>query len=311
MVLRDEGVIPPAGRPRAVQLMAHTTRAMPRLQRKSFANPDHVRHFERGRLELTQLDETTVGRFVFEPGWRWSHDVGPIVGTRSCQNRHVGYVMTGTLHVVMDDGTELDIGAGDSYEIPPGHDAWVNGDLAWESVEFTSARVFGESPDDTGERVLATVLFTDIVGSTAQLEHHGDALWQRLVLEHNDRIRAQIDRFRGRELNTTGDGFLILFDGAARAVRAASAMIDSIHDTGLEIRAGLHTGEVETVGGQARGVAVHAAARVAALAGPSEILISATTRDLLDGSGLAFEDRGAHELKGLTGPRGIFALVRP
>jgi class 3 adenylate cyclase len=284
---------------------------MPRLQRKSFANPDQVRRFENGRLDLVGLDETTVGRFIFDPGWRWSQDVAPIVGTRSCQNRHVGYVMSGTLHVIMDEGTELEVRAGDAYEIPPGHDAWVVGDESWESVEFTSARVFGESPDDTGERVLATVLFTDIVGSTAMLEQQGDAVWRRLVLEHNDRIRAQIDRFRGRELNNTGDGFLVVFDGAARAVRAAAGMVDAMDGFGLEIRVGLHTGEVELVGGQARGVAVHAAARVTALAGPSEILVSATTRDLLDGSGLSFEDRGAHELKGLTGPRGIFALLRP
>lgn len=284
--------------------------AMPRLQRKNFAHPDQVRQFEHGRLELGQLDETTIGRFVFEPGWRWSNDVGPIVGTRSCQNRHVGYVMAGTLHVVMDDGTELDIRVGDAYEIPPGHDAWVDGDANWESVEFTSARIFGESPEDTGERVLATVLFTDIVGSTALLEQHGDALWRRMVLEHNDRIRGQIDRFRGRELNNTGDGFLVLFDGAARAVRAAAGMIDSMEGFGLQVRAGLHTGEVEVVGGQPRGVAVHAAARVAALAAADEVLVSATTRDLLDGSGLMFEDRGTHELKGLSGARGIFALVR-
>lgn len=283
---------------------------MPRLQRKNFSRPDQVRQFDHGRLELGQLDETTIGRFVFEPGWRWSRDVGPIVGTVSCQNRHVGYVMSGTLHVVMDDGTELDIRQGDAYEIPPGHDAWVAGDSNWESVEFTSARIFGESPEDSGERVLATLLFTDIVGSTSLLEQHGDALWRRMVLEHNDRIRGQIDRFRGRELNNTGDGFLVMFDGAARAVRAAGAMIDVMEGFGLQIRAGLHTGEVEVVGGQPRGVAVHAAARVAALAGAGEVLVSATTRDLLDGSGLTFEDRGAHELKGLTGARGIFALAR-
>ena len=283
---------------------------MPRLQRKNFSRPDQVRQFEHGRLELGQLDETTIGRFVFEPGWRWSSAIGPIVGTASCQNRHVGYVMSGTLHVVMDDGTEMDLLEGDAYEIPPGHDAWVDGDANWESVEFTSARIFGESPEDTGERVLATVLFTDIVGSTSLLEQHGDALWRRMVLEHNDRIRSQIDRFRGRELNNTGDGFLVLFDGAARAVKAAAAMIDSMDGFGLQIRAGLHTGEVEVVGGQPRGVAVHAAARVAALAEAGEVLVSATTRDLLDGSGLTFEDRGAHELKGLTGARGIFALHR-
>ena len=260
-------------------------------------------------MELIELDETAVGRFIFEPGWRWSTDVAPIVGTRSCQNRHVGYVISGLLHVAAEDGTNLEIRAGDAYEIPPGHDAWVVGDEAWDTVEFTSARTFGASPEDSGERILATVLFTDIVGSTGILEQRGDALWRRLVLEHNDRIRVVIDRFRGREISTTGDGFLAVFDGAARAVRAAASMGEAVRELGIEIRAGLHTGEVEIVGGQARGVAVHAAARVAALAGPQEVLVSGTTHDLLEGSGLVFEDRGSVELKGLTGARQIFVLL--
>ncbi|MEA2608367.1 MAG: hypothetical protein QOJ75_610 [Chloroflexota bacterium] len=283
---------------------------MPRLQRKSFDHPDSVRRFEHGRIEIIELDETAVGRFIFAPGWRWSNDVAPIVGTSSCQNRHVGYAMSGLLHVAMDDGTNLEIRGGDAFEIPPGHDAWVVGDEGWDTVEFTSARVFAVGPDDSGERTLATILFTDIVGSTARLEKDGDAVWRRLVLEHNERIRTVIDRFRGREMATTGDGFLALFDGAARAVRAAAAMGDAVRDLGLEIRAGVHTGEVEIVGGQARGVAVHAAARVAAHAGPGEVLVSGTTHDLLDGSGLVFEARGSVELKGLTGARPIFALRR-
>ncbi|MFI5225612.1 MAG: adenylate/guanylate cyclase domain-containing protein [Candidatus Limnocylindrales bacterium] len=282
---------------------------MPRLQRKSFDQPDQVRRFEHGRLELVQLDETTVGRFVNGPGWRWSTDVQPIVGTRSCQNRHVGFVISGSLQVMMDDGTELLIQAGDAYEIPPGHDAWT-GDDGFDSVEFASARTFAVSPDDEAERILATILFTDIVGSTAILEERGDAMWSRLLLEHNARIRAELDRYRGREIVTTGDGFLAVFDGAARAVRAADAMTRAVRDLAIEIRAGLHTGEVELDGGQARGVAVHAAARVAALAGPGDVLVTGTTRDLLDGSGLQFESRGTAELKGLTGERAIFALAR-
>lgn len=119
-----------------------------------------------------------------------------------------------------------------------------------------------------------------------------------------------IDRFRGRELATLGDGFLALFDGAAKAVRAAAAMDPAVADLGVHVRAGVHTGEVVIAGGQARGVAVHAAARVAALARPGEVLASGTTHDSLEGSGLTFEFRGAHELKGLTGARTIFALVR-
>ena len=283
---------------------------MPRLQRKMFATPDEVRRFSNGRVEIVRLDETAIGRFVYEPGFRWSKDVAPVAGTASCQHRHVGYAMGGHLQVLMDDGTMLELHAGEAFEIPPGHDAWVVGDEAWDSVEFTSARTFAENKDDAGQRVLATILFTDIVGSTAMLETVGDAAWRRLVLDHNDRIRVEIDTFRGREMATTGDGFLAIFDGAARAVRCAAAIEGAVVDLGIRVRAGLHTGEVEVVGGQARGVAVHAAARVAALADAGEVLVSGTTRDLLDGSGLRFESRGSVALKGLSGERPIFALAR-
>ena len=283
---------------------------MPRLQRKSFVAPDQVRTFAHGRMDVVNLDETTIGRYHFEAGWRWSRDVAPIVQTDSCQNRHVGFVVGGHLHVVMDDGTELDIVAGDAFEIPPGHDAWVVGDETWDTVEFTSARIFGLGPTESDDRHLATVMFSDIVDSTATLARSGDHAWQRLLLQHNDAVRDALDRFRGREVGTTGDGFLALFDGAARAVRCAAAMIDAVRPLGIEIRVGLHTGEVAMTGGQARGLAVHAAARVAALAGPSEVLVSGTTHDLLDGSGLVFQDRGRHELKGLEGPRPVFALVQ-
>lgn len=288
----------------------HHRRSVPRLQRKNFATPDQVREFLTGRLELVTLDELAVGRFVLRPGWRWSKDVAPIAGTRSCQHRHVGYTISGSLEVRMDDGTKLVIGAGDAYEIPPGHDAWVPGDEPWDSVEFSSAHAFGLSPDELGERVLATILFSDIVDSTALLERLGDHAWAGLLHEHNVRIRAAIDRFRGREIGSAGDGFLALFDGAARAVRAAAAMDPAVADLGLRVRVGIHTSEVEIVGGQARGVGVHAAARVASLAGPGDVLVSGTTRDLLDGSGLSLESRGEHELKGLSGARPIFALRR-
>ena len=282
---------------------------MPRLQRKSLASPDLVRPFTYGHVDVVNLDETAVARFTWEPGWRWSKDVKPVVKTNSCENRHVGYVTSGTLHVQMDDGTELEIHTGDAYEIPPGHDAWIVGDETFNAVEFASAAIFGVQPDEDAS-VLATILFTDIVDSTARLSRIGDAAWRRVVVDHNQVMRKKLDRFRGREMGTTGDGFLALFDGAARAVRCAQAMTAAVRDLDLEIRAGLHTGEVAIVGGQARGLAVHAAARVAGLAGPGEVLVTGTTRDLLDGSSLRFEDRGEKELKGLDGVRRIFALVR-
>jgi class 3 adenylate cyclase len=281
---------------------------VPHLQRKGFSTPDEVREFTHGIVEVVQLGESAFGRFKFRPGWKWSIDVGPIAGTRSCQHRHLGYTISGSLHVKMDDGLELTIGPGDAYEIPAGHDAWVVGDEPWDSIEFTSARIFGVSPDALGERLLATILFSDIVDSTIMLDRLGDHAWANLLQDHNARVRNSIDRYRGREMATLGDGFLALFDGPARAVRAAAAMHGAMQDLGLSLRIGIHTGEVEIVGGQARGVAVHTAARVSALAGIGDVLVSATTHDLLDGSGLEFEHRGEHELKGLRGPRAIYRL---
>jgi len=283
---------------------------MPRLQRKGFGGPDEVRRFPNGIVEIINLDEIAVSHFVFQPGWNWSTDVAPIAGTKSCQHRHIGYTISGRLGVRMDDGTTLRIGPGEAYEIPPGHLAWVEGDAPWESVEFTSGHTFAKSSEDLGGRVLATIVFSDICDSTVVLERVGDTEWTHVVREHNERIRTVIDRFHGREIATLGDGFLALFDGAANAIMAAAAMDPAVADLGIHVRAGVHTGEVTIVGGQARGIAVHAAARVAALAGPGEVLASGTTHDLLDGSGLSFEFRGAHELKGLSGARPIFALMR-
>lgn len=283
---------------------------MPRLQRKNFITPDEVRKFATGRVDIVTLDESAMGHFVFQPGWRWSKDVAPIVNTQCCQHRHLGYTISGRLEVCMNDGTKMVIGPGDAYEIPPGHDAWVVGDEPWDSVEFASAHAYGAPPEQLGERVLATILVSDIVGSTKVLERVGDHAWAELLRDHNGRIRAAIGRFRGREIDSAGDGFLALFDGATMAVSAATLMDPSVAELGIRVRVGIHTGEIETGGGKARGVAVHAAARVASLGGPGDVLISGTTHDLLDGSGLCFDSRGEHELKGLSGARPIFALKR-
>src|SRR6185369_3074668 len=169
-----------------------------------------------------------------------------------------------------------------------------------------SGRTYGASQEELGERTLATILFSDIVDSTSILERLGDRAWAELLEKHNITVRAAIDQFRGREMATLGDGFLALFDGPARAVRAAASMDSAVRELGLELRIGIHTGEVEIVGGQARGVAVHTAARVASMAGAGEVLISATTHDLLEGSGLQFDIHGEHELKGLRGKRTLF-----
>jgi pimeloyl-ACP methyl ester carboxylesterase len=160
------------------------------------------------------------------------------------------------------------------------------------------------------DRVLATVLFTDIVGSTAKLAELGDRRWRELLQQHHAFVRRHLLRFSGREIDTAGDGFFAAFDGPARAIRCASAIVDGVEDLGLEVRAGLHTGEAEVVDGKVGGIAVHIGARVASLAEAGEVLVSSTVKDLVAGSGLAFEDRGEHELKGLPGAWHLYALAK-
>ena len=150
-----------------------------------------------------------------------------------------------------------------------------------------------------GDRKLATVLFTDIVGSTEKAGELGDAEWKDLLQRHHQVVRAMIARYRGEEIDTAGDGFLVTFDGPARAVRCARAIIDEVRPLGIEIRAGVHTGEVESIDGKVGGIAVHIGARLASEASASEVLVSQTVKDLTAGSGLTFEDAGDHELKGI------------
>ncbi|PDT68555.1 adenylate/guanylate cyclase domain-containing protein [Bradyrhizobium ottawaense] len=160
------------------------------------------------------------------------------------------------------------------------------------------------------DRVLSTVLFTDIVGSTEKAASLGDQRWRNLLDDHHTTIRRVLARFRGREVKTTGDGFLATFDGPARGVRCACTIADEIKLLGIDVRAGLHTGECEVIGEDVGGIAVHIGARVAALAGPSEVLVSSTVKDLVAGSGLRFSDRGIQSLKGIPGEWRIFAAER-
>jgi len=282
---------------------------MVRLLRKRLDHPDEVRSFPHGRVEIFEIGDNIVGRTLYEPGWRWSADVRPIAGTDLCMYHHLGYCLTGVLHVVLEDGTSLEIGPEEAFEIPPGHDAWVVGGEPWITVDFAGMRSFARPVAGSGERILSTILFTDIVDSTATAIQLGDAAWAELLARHNERGRFELDRFRGREIDTTGDGFLALFDSSERAVRCAAGMCEAARGLGIEVRAGIHTGEVEMVPGNVRGVAVHLAARVMALAGPGEVLVSWTTHDLLAGSDLAFDDRGLHELKGVAGARLVYALA--
>jgi class 3 adenylate cyclase len=167
----------------------------------------------------------------------------------------------------------------------------------------------GQQPDVADDRVLATVLFTDIVDSTRRAAEMGDRDWHALLDAHDAVVRSQLARFRGREVNTSGDGFLAMFDGPQRAIRCAMAIRDAVQTLGIEVRAGLHTGECEVRGDDIGGIGVHIGARVSALAGPNDVLVSSTLRDLVIGSGIEFEDRGAHQLKGVPGEWHLFAVA--
>jgi class 3 adenylate cyclase len=176
--------------------------------------------------------------------------------------------------------------------------------LLAEVAEFLTGVPHAPDPD----RVLATILFTDIVGSTALAARLGDKRWRDLVGRHNALVRRQLERFRGRELDTAGDGFVASFDGPARGIRCAQAIADSVTALDLSVRAGLHTGECEVVEGKLAGIAVHIAARIATQAAPGEVLVSSTVKDLVVGSSVAFAERGARELEGVPGRWSVFAV---
>jgi len=278
------------------------------LQSKRFDEPDELVTLPLLTWQVVVLGEVYVARSVHEPGWKWSEHVKPVVGTPSCQHHHQGVVVSGQMEIETDAGARRRIGPGKAYEVPPGHDSWVVGNEPMVTIEFTGVRGWAK-PTEAGERVVATLLVTDIVGSTAVAAELGDAAWKERLARHGDRVRVQLDRFRGFEVTTTGDGFLAMFDGAARAVRCAAAIRDGAEEDGLRIRAGVHAGEIERQADNIRGIAVHAVARIAALADPGEVLVSAPAASLLEGSDLALEDAGEHELKGLPGRRRLHRLV--
>ncbi|MGH2582812.1 MAG: adenylate/guanylate cyclase domain-containing protein [Anaerolineales bacterium] len=277
------------------------------LKTKHFDAPDETISLPKLTGSIIVLNESYIGRYVHEPGWRWSTHVKPIMGTEWCQYHHQGFVLSGQLQVITAEGAQRTIGPGEAFDIPPGHDAWVVGDEPYVTVEFRGVRGWGKAV--TGrERILGTLMFTDIVGSTAKAAQMGDRAWKELLAQHYERVRQELDRFRGYEIKTTGDGFQAIFDGAARAVRCAASISGVAKLDGIEVRAGVHTGEVEYHTDTVHGLAMHIAARIAAKAGPGEIMVSSATVALLEGAGLSFEDAGEHELKGIEGRRRLFQL---
>jgi class 3 adenylate cyclase len=280
------------------------------MQRKSLDLPDETRTIPHGRTDIWNLGDFVVGRIVFEPGWQWSKDVKPIAGTEWCEYHHLGLMVEGLMHYVTPDGLEMEVGPGMLFEILPGHDAWTVGDKPVIQFDFAGMRTFALPAAGRSERILATLICTDIVDSTATAERIGPASWAAMLAGLNAESRRQIDKFRGKLAATTGDGIIGMFDGAERAVRCAAAISEVAAGLGFGLRTGVHTGEVELIPDNIRGVAVHVLSRVTALAAPGEVLVSGTTHDLVADSDLRFKDRGPYELKGVTGARQIWALIR-
>lgn len=281
---------------------------MGELLSKRFDEPDETISASNLTGQIVVLGELYLGRYIHQPGFCWSTDIKPLVGTSSCQIHHQGVVLSGQMRITTDDGGQRILEPGDAFDLSPGHDGCVVGDEPCITIEFRGVRDWAK-PLVEGARVLATLLFTDIVGSTASAVRLGDAGWQEVLDRHYARVRLELDRFRGYESKTTGDGFLAVFDGAARAVRCAAAIARAAQEDGLQVRVGVHSGEVERFLDSVQGVAVHLAARIMAAAGPGEALISASTVGLLEGSGLVFSDGQDVELRGISGRRRLYHLV--
>ena len=256
-----------------------------------------------GRLQVqsaTPTDASAFMRMAFEIDIR---DIVPSVNVPTLVIHRTG---DRVCHVENGHFLARHIEGAKYVELPgEDHSIWTeqSDEIVSEIREFLTGVREPEEPD----RVVATVLFTDIVRSTERARELGDRAWRHLLDEHHAAVRRELERFRGREVDTAGDGFFATFDGPARAIRSGKAIVESVRGLGLEVRAGLHTGEVELSGDAVRGIAVHTGARVAGFAEPGEVLVSQTVKDLVAGSGIEFEERGTRELKGIPGEWRLYA----
>jgi class 3 adenylate cyclase len=275
---------------------------------RSFEDPDETIELERLSAKVLGLGGLSLGLDMHQPGWHWKEHVRPLVGTDWCESRHIGYAISGRMAIRLRDGTELEARAGDAVDIPPGHDAWVLGEEPCVMVTWMGGTTWLAPLWTLKERVLVTLVFTDIVDSTASAQRLGDQRWLDLLAGHNQRTSDAIDRYRGRLIKFTGDGALAFFDGAVRAVRCALACRREAAELGLAIRAGVHTGEVEVANEEVQGLAIHEAQRIMTHADPGEILVSATTMALARDPLLKFEGRGEVQLRGLDEPTGLYRV---
>jgi class 3 adenylate cyclase len=283
---------------------------MGEVRAKNLMSPDATLEFDGITVQQVDVGDLTVGRIVTQPGWRWSTHVRPHVGGDWCEARHVGIVLSGRFQIVMRDGTTLQFGPEDVFEIPPGHDGYTLGDEPCVQIEWSGLRAFaGFRLVGAQHRALVTLLFTDLVDSTATAGRLGDVAWRDALSAHYEATRVALERHHGHEVNTTGDGLLATFDGPAAALRCAAAVGRAARREGLRIRASVHVGEVDLVGTDVRGIAVHEAARILGTAAADEILVSTTTRALAGNAGFVFQPRGTHVFKGLPGEWELFAYL--
>lgn len=273
---------------------------------RTFDDADEHREFEEGFVDLISMAGVTFGRETLRPGWCWSKHVRTIADTERCEFHHVGYQVSGRWIVEDRDGVQQEIGPGDVFDTPPGHDSWVIGDEPCVTIDFQGIADWaarGSSP-----RTLTTVLFTDIVGSTETIARIGDIAWRKLKAQYDERVSTALMDHGGALVDTSGDGAFARFGSPAAALRAARAIVAGGDRIGLPTRAGVHTGEVELKENAVTGMTVHVGARVMAQAGAGEVLATSTTRDLTLDGGFDLVEKGTYELKGVTGPRTLYSL---
>jgi class 3 adenylate cyclase len=265
-------------------------------------NAEAVRRMGRNERLSATPDSSMIPRAF------WESDVTEVL--KAIQAPTLAITRTGDHHVRPEHGRYLaDRIVGAKLVELTGDDHWPFAGRSDEILDEVEEFVTGARPSPVLDRVLATVLFTDIVSSAERATELGDRQWREVLDRYDDLAGRHLERFRGRQIKTTGDGTLAVFDGPARAVECARALSQAVTQLGFDIRAGLHTGEIETRGDDVSGVAVHIAARVLGLGGPGEVLVSRTVTDLVVGSGIAFEDRGDYQLKGVPGSWRIFAVT--
>lgn len=282
--------------------------AMTGPQRKNLDEPDELRVFELGQVQLATVGSQTVGRGVLQPGWRWSLHMRPTMGTTSCPVHHVQVLLSGGFAYQMDGGEVVELRAGDIADVPPGHDAWVLGDEPAVMLDI-GGHIAAIAVPQEHERFVTTLLMTDIVDSTRLADRLGDHRWKQVLAEHNKVVRVELARARGVEVNTTGDGFLATFSSAVTALRCAGGIRTAVDGLGIAVRVGVHTGEVERMGADIGGIAVHVTSRIMALGGPSEVVVSSITRGLADGTDLVFGEADRREIKGLDRPVEVYRLL--